>query len=178
MIISNLIKQKSYEKINYLLRRHPITFVPTLFLFLILILIPPGLYLLLNNLFPQLLTSAVFYPPAILIASIYYLSLYIFFYAQFIDFYLDLWIITNDRVVDIEQMGLFSRTISELDLFRIQDVAVNIHGLFPTMFHYGNITVKTASSGSHFVFHHIHNPNEIRQALIRLAEEDRKHHQG
>lgn len=178
MVISNIIKQKAYEKIEYLLRRHPITFFPTLILFLALIAVPPGLYLLINSMFPNILASAIFYPLAVLVASIYYLSLYIFFYAQFIDFYLDLWIITNDRVVDIEQMGLFSRTISELDLFRIQDVTVEIHGLFSTLFHYGNITVKTASSGSHFVFHHIHNPNEIRQALIRLAEEDRKHHQG
>lgn len=178
MVISNLIKQKSYEKINYLLRRHPITFAPTLILFLALIIVPPGLYFLLNSLFPNLLAGPVFYPLAVLVASAYYLSLYIFFYAQFIDFYLDLWIITNDRVVAIEQMGLFSRTISELDLFRIQDVTVEIHGFFPTLFHYGNITVQTASSGSHFVFHYIHNPNEIRQALIHLAEEDRKHHQG
>ncbi len=176
MIISNLIKQKSYEKINYLLRRHAITFAPTLILFLALIAVPPGLYFLINSMFPSIMAGQVLYPLAILVASIYYLSLYIFFYAQFIDFYLDLWIITNDRVVDIEQMGLFSRTISELDLHRIQDVTVEIHGFFPTLFHYGNITVKTASSGSHFVFHHIHNPNEIRQALIRLAEEDRKHH--
>lgn len=178
MIISNLIKQKTYEKVEYLLRRHPITFVPTLFLFTALAAVPPGLYLLINSMFPNIMAGQVFYPLAVLIASVYYLSIYIFFYAQFIDFYLDLWIITNDRVVDIEQMGLFSRTISELDLHRIQDVTVEIHGFFPTMFHYGNITVKTASSGSHFVFHHIHNPNEIRQALIHLAEEDRKHHQG
>lgn len=178
MIISNIIKQKAYEKVEYLLRRHPITFFPMLLLFLALIAVPHVLYFLINSMFLAILNGPIFYPIAVLVTSIYYLSLYIFFYAQFIDFYLDLWIITNDRVVDIEQMGLFSRTISELDLFRVQDVTVEIHGFFSTLFHYGNITVKTASSGSHFVFHHIHNPNEIRQALIRLAEADRKHHQG
>lgn len=178
MIISNLIRQKSYEKIVYMLRRHPVTFLPTIALFLVLTAVPPSVYLLIENLFPHLLAGPIFYPLSVLITSVFYLSIYLFFYAQFIDFYLDLWVVTNDRVVDIEQFGLFSRTISELDLHRIQDVTVEIHGFFPTIFQYGNIIVKTASNNTHIVFRNVRSPNEIRQALIQLAEEDRKYHQG
>ncbi len=176
MLISHLIKQKSYEKIEFFLRRHPITFVPILFLFIILILVPVVIYFLINNLFPQLLTGEIAYPILVLFASLYCLSIYLFFYAQFIDFYLDLWIVTNDRIVDIEQHGLFSRTTSELDLYRIQDVTVNVNGFFPTIFKFGNVTVKTASSNSDIIFKNIPNPNQVRQGLIQLSEEDLKHH--
>ena len=58
---------------------------------------------------------------------------------------------TNDRIVDIEQHGLFSRTISEVDLFRIQDVTVDIHGIIATLLNYGNLTVKTASDNIHII---------------------------
>ncbi|OGH71361.1 MAG: hypothetical protein A2921_02190 [Candidatus Magasanikbacteria bacterium RIFCSPLOWO2_01_FULL_43_20b] len=176
MQIAHLIKQKSYEKIEYFLRRHPLTFVPIFAVFVILMLVPVALYFLLNNLFPQLLTGELSYPVLVLFASVFYLSVYLFFYGQFIDFYLDLWIVTNDRIVDIEQHGLFSRSISELDLYNIQDVTVEISGFFHTMFKYGDLHVKTASDNSQVIFRDIPNPNEVRQALIELSEQDRKFH--
>src|SRR3990167_2641103 len=169
MQIAHLIKQKSYEKIEYFLRRHPLTFVPIFAVFVILMLVPVALYFLLNNLFPQLLTGELSYPVLVLFASVFYLSVYLFFYGQFIDFYLDLWIVTNDRIVDIEQHGLFSRSISELDLYNIQDVTVEISGFFHTMFKYGDLHVKTASDNSQVIFRDIPNPNEVRQALIELS---------
>ncbi|MBI4427250.1 MAG: PH domain-containing protein [Candidatus Magasanikbacteria bacterium] len=176
MQVAHLIKQKPYEKIEYYLRRHPLTFLPILGVFIILLLVPVAMYFLVNNLFPQLLTGQLSYPVLVLFASIFYLSIYLFFYGQFIDFYLDLWIVTNDRIVDIEQHGLFSRTISELDLYNIQDVTVETSGFFATMFKYGNLYVKTSSDNSQIIFRDIPSPNEVRQALIELAEQDRKFH--
>lgn len=176
MYISHFIKQKSYEKIEFLLHRHPITFIPIAFIFLILMAVPFAIYFLISHLFPTLLTNTIYYTIAILSASIYYLSIYLFLYGYFVDFYLDIWIITNDRIVDIEQHGLFSRTIAELDLYRLQDVTVNVSGLFHTFFNFGDVVVKTASSNSHIVFYDIPNPNEVRRELIVLAEGDRRYH--
>lgn len=177
MPIHKLIKQKAYETIKYFLRQHPITFIPTLALFTLLLFIPIISYLLIQNMYPNVFIDGVVYPIFILASSTYYLCICIFFYSQFVEFYLDIWIVTNDRIVDIEQQGLFARTISELDLYRIQDVTVVVNGFFPTMFHYGNIYVKTASNNSQIIFRNVSHPNEIRQVLIQLAEEDRKYHQ-
>src|SRR3989339_1973511 len=176
MLVSHLIKQKTYETIKYFLRQHPLTFAPTVALFVVLFFVPFVVYFLISALFPNLLANSSIYTLAVLCASIYYLSIYLFFYSQFIEFYLDIWIVTNDRIVDIEQQGLFARTISELDLYRIQDVTTEVNGFFCTMFHYGNVIVKTASAGSRVIFRNVKHPNEIRQALIQLAEDDRKHH--
>ena len=176
MHISGLIKQKSYEKVVHVLRRHPITFVPTLLLLLILLAIPAILYFVIGGIFPTLLENKILYPISIIAASIYYLSILLFFFAQFIDFYLDVWILTNDRIVDIEQFGLFSRTISELDLFQIQDVTTDVHGFFHTFFHFGDVSVKTASTNVNVNFYNIPNPNKIRHELLQLAHDDRKFH--
>jgi membrane protein YdbS with pleckstrin-like domain len=178
MQLSKLIKQKEYERIEYALRRHPITLVPIIILSILLLLIPVGLYVMVNNLFPELITNDRIYPIFVLGISTYLLSVYLFIFAYFIDFYLDIWIVTNDRIIDIEQFGLFSRTISELELFRIQDVTTNVHGFFPTMFNYGNITVKTASQNISIIFKNVRNPNFIRQKVIQLAAVDRKFHVG
>lgn len=176
MQLARLIKQKSYEKVEFVLRRHAITFVPMLALAIVLLAVPAVGYIMIEGLFPTFLTHPLIYPILILSASTYLLSIYLFIFADFIDFYLDLWIVTNDRIVDIEQFNLFSRSISELDLFRIQDVTTDVHGFFATLFDYGNVTVKTASQNVNIVFKNVPNPNFIRQRIIEMADVDRKYH--
>jgi len=176
MHLSQVIKQKPYEKIVYHLRRHPITFLPIALLFLVLMAVPVVVYFLINNIYPVLLAGPIMYPLTVLGGSVYFLSIYLFFYGHFIDYYLDLWIVTNDRIVDMEQLGLFRRTTTEVDLFRIQDVTANIRGVLPTLFNYGDVVIKTASSNLNIVFRNVHNPNGVREKLIQLADDDRKHH--
>ncbi|PIR76616.1 MAG: hypothetical protein COU32_01180 [Candidatus Magasanikbacteria bacterium CG10_big_fil_rev_8_21_14_0_10_42_10] len=177
MHLGELIKQKSYEQIVYEIRRHPITFIPIAFLFLVLLLVPVILYALISRIFPELLMGPRSYPLLVLLVSAYTLTMYLLFYVRFIDYYLDLWIVTNDRIIDIEQHNLFARSITELDLFRIQDVTVEMHGMFATLFNYADVSVKTASSNTHIVFYAVAHPNKIREDLIKLSEEDRKYHQ-
>ena len=176
MSVSNVIHQKDYEKVVFILHRHSLTFVPIIGLFTILMLVPVVLYFMLNNLFPEVLANPEIHTSFMLFGSVYYLSTYLFFYGRFIDFYLDMWIVTNDRIVDIEQHSLFHREITELDLYRIQDVTASVRGVFSTLFKYGDVTIKTASSTSTIVFRNVPNPNHIREQLISLADEDRKYH--
>lgn len=178
MILSHLIKQKPYEKIEYFLHRHGFTFIPKLFIFAVLMAMPYGVYYLINSLYPQIFTDLKILSASVLFASIYYLGIYLFVYAQFVEFYLDSWVVTNDRIIDINQLGLFSQSVAELDLYHIQDVTVNVKGFFPTIFHYGNVVIKTASGNTNLIFKNVSQPNEIGQTLIQLAEADRKfHHQ-
>ncbi len=178
MHLAELIHQKSYEKVIHRIRRHPLTFIPIVLLFLLLLLVPVILYMVIASIFPELLAGPRSYPLLVLLSSVYFLSMYLFFYVRFIDYYLDLWIITNDRIVDIEQHNLFSRSVTELDLFRIQDVTADMHGFFATIFNYGDVLVKTASSNTHIVFYNVAAPNHIREQLIQLSEADRKYHVG
>ena len=178
MNVSYLIKQKSYEKVKYIARRHVFTFIPQIILFVILGIMPFGIYFMVKSMFPALLDTPQMYTLGILLGSIYYLCILLFFFTSFVDFYLDIWIVTNDRIIDIEQFGLFSRTISELELFRIQDITTNVHGIFPTIFKYGDITVQTASTNVSVVFRSVPNPDKIRQSLLELAHEDYKYHRG
>lgn len=64
------------------------------------------------------------------------------------DYYLDVWIITTKRLIDIRQSSLFSRQISEFQIDRVQDVTIDIHGIIPTLLKFGNLRVETASASS------------------------------
>lgn len=176
MTYSSVIKQKSYEKIIYLLRRDTVTFIPYILLLIILLAAEYGLYYLLKTLFPILFINQISLAAMLILGSIYTLSVWLFFFTGFVNYYLDMWIITNDRVIDIRQEGLFARTVAELDLFRVQDVTSECKGLFATTFDFGNVYIQTAGEKQRFIFYNIPNPHKIRQEIIRLADEDRKYH--
>ncbi len=178
MTLSSLIKQKSYEKIVLTARRHPITFAPYIIFFLLLLAVPFGLYWLVNNSsLNSYWQSSAGYALAVLAASIYYLSCLLFFYTYFVTFHLDMWIVTNDRLLDMEQKSLFSRIISELDLYQIQDATSEVSGFFPSLFNYGSLSLQTAGAVDRFIFKNVANPNKLRQLILDLAAEDKKYHE-
>lgn len=178
MSLSSLINQKSYEKILFVRRRHPITFVPYVIFFLLLLTAPFGLYwLVTHSSLNQFFQNQTGFIISILGASLYYLSCYLFFYTNFVTFHLDLWIVTNDRLLDMEQNGLFHRTVAELDLYQIQDASSEVNGFFPSLFNYGNISLQTAGEIPKFTFKNVANPNQLREQILQLASEDKKYHE-
>ncbi len=177
MRLANFINKKSYEKIEHVLHRHPLTFIPTILLFLFLSSLPLVLYFLFQNFFTLFFAQVTpLVVLTILFTSFYYIALLCFFFIEFVLYYLDIWVVTNDRIIDVDQITLFSRTVSELDLASIQDVTTEIKGFFPTMFDYGKLIIKTASDNAHIVFHEIAHPNKIRTELVNLSDKDKERH--
>jgi len=106
-----------------------------------------------------------------LLASIYYFSVLLFFLVWWLDFYFDILYVTNQRLIDTEQKGLFDRIISELSLLRVQDVTGEVKGLVPTLFGYGDVVVQTAGTAEQFVIRNVPNPHEIARRVMELHEE-------
>lgn len=171
-----LIKQKGYEKIVKVVRRDGIVFFGSMIFYAILFLAPVILYYLFANYAVLILENYIWRPVFILGASIYYFSCWLFLFGAFLDYYLDFWIITNDRLLNIEQEGTFSRTISELDLYKIQDATSEVRGITATLFGFGTIHIQTAGEEKRFELKQIPNPHEVRKLIMDMAEEDRKYH--
>lgn len=105
--------------------------------------------------------------------SAYYLFLWLFFFFSFLDYYLDVWIVTSERIIDIDQKGFFSRTISENKIFQVQDVTSEVQGFFPTILKYGNVFVQTAGEVERFFFSEVPEPDKIRDMIIKLVQDKR-----
>lgn len=176
MRLSRFIHQKPYERIVYKVRRSLVTLLPALLGFVLLLLLPGAVYWLLTTLFPTLLLNPLLRPILILFGSLYLLCINLFFYSYFIDFYLDLLVVTNDRLVDVEQRGLFARSISEVDLFQIQDITSEVHGVFASLFNYGVLKIQTAGATQNFIIPDVPHPHHLRQAILDLAAADRQYH--
>lgn len=94
--------------------------------------------------------------------------IWIYAFILWIDFYFDVWIITNERIVNIEQKALFIRTISELKFDKIQDTSVEIKGLIPTVLNFGNVHVQTAGNTERFLFHKVPDPQKIKGLIMNM----------
>ncbi|MBI5766041.1 PH domain-containing protein [Candidatus Falkowbacteria bacterium] len=90
--------------------------------------------------------------------------------------YLDVWTITTERIINREQNGLFNRVVSELDLYRVQDVTAEQKGFFATIFHYGDVYIQSAGEKERFVFKQIANPYSIAKMVQRLDEKAKINH--
>jgi uncharacterized membrane protein YdbT with pleckstrin-like domain len=92
------------------------------------------------------------------------------FFLIWIDYYFDVWIVTSERIINVEQKGLFSREISELQLEKIQDISTEVLGVIPTFLNYGNIFIQTAGEKERFLFRCVPNPYHIKDAIMSLQE--------
>lgn len=172
-----LFEQKAYEHPVYHLRSHPLLFIKSVFVFLLLAVIPYGLYRVFLATYPTLFETGLLAALLTLGASIYYLAIWLFLFSELVDYILSVWIVTNDRIVSIEQHGLFGRTVAELDLYKVQDVTSEVHGTVATLLNYGDVFIQTAGEKERFVFEKVPNPHHIRQGIIDLVADDRKTHE-
>jgi membrane protein YdbS with pleckstrin-like domain len=147
-------------------------------LFMLLSVLPLLFFSLVAYINIGLFTGPLSGPIIVLSASAFYLFACLLFFFSFIDYYLDIWIITNERIIDIQQRGFFSRVISEQKLFRIQDVTSEVHGIIPTLLHFGDVHVQTAGTKERFFFNDVPNPDEIRDIIIKLVRLNQQKHKA
>ena len=88
-----------------------------------------------------------------------------------LDRYLDLWILTNQKIIDIQQMGLFKRLIMTYGIDNIQGVAVKTGGPLATFFKYGDAEIKIAGQANAVVFRQIPDAALVQDKILQAHQE-------
>jgi len=169
----NFPGQHNDERVILFLRRHWFIFLMRLLLIITAII---GLVLIyvFFNLTAENFPESDYFNLLLFGESLGTLFIWNLFFILWIDFYLDAWIVTNERIINVNQKGFFNRDISELKLTKIQDVTSEIIGVVPTLLKYGNIYVQTAGEKERFVFFQIPNPNEVKNTIVQLQEREQR----
>lgn len=160
--------QEESERILIVLRRHWFTYM-TFWIVSALMLLPLLAILIYWNINTAAVSDSVG-NLIIVFGSIWLLFILGLLIFGFTDFYLDVYIITDRRIVDIAQNGFFKREISELNLRQIQDVSAQVDGVFATLLHYGNVNIQTAGEREIFSFESIPHPYEISKQILDIHE--------
>lgn len=106
-------------------------------------------------------------PAQMTLWALWGLVLWVVFWQFWTTYYMDIWVVTNRRIIDIDYQRLFDRNIAILQLDRVQDVTTHVQGILGTLFKYGKVVVQTAGSDKEFVIDQIANPEALRDAISR-----------
>lgn len=82
---------------------------------------------------------------------------------SYILWYFSIYIVTNERIRQVVQKGLFRKTVVDLDLDKIQSISMNVPGVFAGIFGYGTIVVQTGVGD--LVISHVSHPKKVHNKL-------------
>ena len=163
---NQMITLRENETIEYIARRHWIGIVvqatTTAILFLAPLLIIP-IEPFIERFLPKSTPGAVLF-----FSLLYWMILLLFFYIELLNYWLDMWIITNQRIIDVEHQALFHRQVSEFSTARVQDITVEVEGVFASLLGYGDVSIQTAGEQS-FSIKRVANPELVKNAIMHLA---------
>lgn len=163
----NFETQYDGEEVILLLRRHPITQLNWILTALIMILAPLSLkYFPLIDFLPDRFQFIVI--------LMWYLLITAFVFEKFLSWYFNVYIITDERVVDVDFHNLIYKEISDAEIEKIEDVTVTQGGVMQTVFNYGSVLIQTAAEKPQFEFEDVPNPALVAKVLQGLQLEEKQ----
>lgn len=161
--IINFPGQEADEQIFIFTRRHVAAFLPILGTIILMAVLGIAIAVILAGL--------INYNIALLLGSAFLLFLLLFTLAEFFDFYFDLYIVTDRRVIDIDQNRFFNRSVAELLFEDVQDVESNTKGILATFFNYGNVEIQSAGTKPNFTFSQVGSPNQVAAIILDISDQ-------
>jgi hypothetical protein len=162
MSITKIVRLKDEERVVGVIRHYPLVYAFRMFVALTLVSAPFFFMIPLFSLRPLgLPVGPIVFALSILVGL--YLAL-----RSFMVWYWNAFVLTNLRVIDVDQRGLFDRTVSEAVYDRIQDVSYHVKGVWGTMLRYGTIIVQTAGATTNLELYYVHDPKEIHHVITEL----------
>lgn len=165
----NFIAADSNEKVVLLLRKHPITNVPWIITAILMVIAP-----ILLDALP--LFDAVPLNIRLIASLFWYLITLAFILEEFLGWFFNVYIVTDERVFDVDFVNLIYREITDANIDQIQDVTTKVGGVIPTVFNYGDVVIQTAAEIPQIEFMAVPRPDTVAQVLreLRVQEEVEK----
>jgi hypothetical protein len=101
-----------------------------------------------------------------LILFFYYSGLFTLFLKNFTFWFYNLYLVTNERIVDYDYKPFVSRGASEIALENIEDVSEKSIGFIPSMFDYGDVDIYSAAEKSAIIFAQVPKPTLLEIKLL------------
>ncbi|OGE86119.1 MAG: hypothetical protein A3J48_02670 [Candidatus Doudnabacteria bacterium RIFCSPHIGHO2_02_FULL_46_11] len=152
------------EKILLVLREHPFLLLFKLFVWLLIAVLPLIIDALAAPYFISLSERVI--NTWVLFKDLYFLFSALGLFIILLLYNLNVHIVSNKRVVDIDQLNLTRHRAIETHIDRIQDVSAELKGVFGHIFNYGNVRVQSAGEQAKIVFENVPNPSNVKRMIL------------
>jgi hypothetical protein len=156
--------QQAGESVELVFRQHPLVMRKELFVGLGLILVG-----VLPLDFPQVYASPSMTSFFLRFAIAMPLLVLVIWFWRWIGWYYSVYIVTDRRILEIHQKGLFNRQVSEWQHDKILNMNYHIPGFQAVIFSYGTITVRTQVGD--LEMKSIHKPTRIYAQLTQIVRD-------
>jgi hypothetical protein len=93
----------------------------------------------------------------------------IVFFPSWLSWYYSIFIVTDQRLIQITQKGLFNKTVVDLGLNQIQMINYQVAGLQEALLGFGTIMMQTYMGD--LIIHDVHHPAKIQKKLIGILRD-------
>lgn len=94
---------------------------------------------------------------------------FIIFLPSWVGWYFSIFIVTNQRFIQINQKGFFHRSVADINLTQIQSVNYEIAGIQETLLGFGTIKLKTYIGDS--TIKDIYHPQKIQKKMTNVLRD-------
>src|SRR3569623_356980 len=154
------------EEVLYVFRKHPIVMRKGLVFGMGAWLIGPVFTLVLTYTRPNNPPTMTFFGLSFLVSVTIGMLILL---PYWISWFFSVFIVTNQRLIQITQKGLFHRSVVDMGLNQIQMVNYEVAGLQETLLGFGTIMMQTFVGD--LVIHDVHHPAKIQKKLIGILRE-------
>ena len=161
--------QMDDEEVLYVFRKHPIVMRKGIIVWAFAMLVGPLYTVLLTIIYannPDKYPSPSFFFLSLLASLV--LSVIVFF-PSYIAWNFSVFIVTDQRFIQITQKGLFHRSVVDVGLNQIQMVNYEVAGLQETLLGFGTIMVQTFMG--ELLIHDVHHPAHIQKTMLKILRE-------
>jgi uncharacterized integral membrane protein len=155
------------EEVLFIFRKHPIVMRKGVLLAAAGTLVGPLYTLVLAYTRPSHIPSMTFFFLSILVGLAAGLLLMI---PKWVSWYFSVYIVTDQRFIQINQTGFFHKSVVDMALGQIQMVNYEVAGLSQTLFGFGTIIMQTIVGD--LVIHEVHHPATIQKKLLEVLRVD------
>jgi hypothetical protein len=163
--------QDKDEEILLVLRRHWFTNIKWILITLVMLICPVVVPFI-----PILSFFPVRYN--ILFVLFWYLVTMAFVFEQFLSWYFNVTILTDERLIDINFDNLLNKRFAEAKIEMIQDVSSKTGGVSQTLFNYGSVLIQTAAEIPNFNLEMVPNPNLVLKVIKEMRQEEEMEKNG
>lgn len=152
------------ETVLLYIRKHWILFAIQVIPLFLLALLPVVFPALIDFFLPKKLER--FQNAGWAVYCMWLIFLWVWGFLLWTEYYLDVWVLTDKKIISADQKTLFNRNMSTLELEKIQDVSIEVNGFIATILGFGTIRVQTAGEVRKFALEDARNPEEAKEAIL------------
>lgn len=104
------------------------------------------------------------------------LALMFVFFVILANYYLDIIIVTDKRVIDIDQLGLFARDIATVPIANVEDIKIEVLGILASLFGFGNLYIQTAGGSKEIQVKGVRHPQHAKDTIMAAHQADKEKH--